>query len=511
MRDIQRERAEIIKRQCEDMKRFGRLPKGYENWLRTTLFDDRFMAYNNKTRTAFCTVCGQEHEIPKKVNYHNNEPGICPVCGANIVYHRESLKTGRDTYKWSLLIQSSGEDVLFRYILNEKKYSDDYRTVEYSVNEKLRTVSGKKSERTWEYFWGSNSWLPWRDEQFNFWHTATKFDVPLDGFTVYKPERVRNTIKNTWAKYSGLEAAVYMDKLTDKAWALEWYLRKYKRQPQIEKLAKVGLNNLTSDTVLNWYDTGIELQEGNTLAEVLGMTKYQTKLLLHCGNPVSKEFKFVKDFPDVKMEVFDAIRKNELYLTWYKTIMSLSEFAPVLKFVRYFDSQNLTSIRDYDDYIGWLRVLGYDMHNKGNLFPADFMRAHDRIQAEYQEYQDKKKAAEMAQYDALIRLQHDELLNLEPMKLKMNGLMLVVPNGKDDLKKEGEALHHCVATYAERVAKKETMIFFIRKESEPDKPYYTLEWKGNIRQCRGFGNKDMSDDVREFVNRFDSDMRKLSA
>ena len=87
MRDIQRERAEIIKQQSEDMKRFGRLPKGYENWLRTTLFDDRFMAYNNKSRTAFCTVCGQEHEIPKKVNYHNVVSGICPVWGVYFVFY----------------------------------------------------------------------------------------------------------------------------------------------------------------------------------------------------------------------------------------------------------------------------------------------------------------------------------------------------------------------------------------------------------------------------------------
>ena len=73
-----------------------------------------------------------------------------------------------------------------------------------------------------------------------------------------------------------------------------------------------------------------------------------------------------------------------------------------------------------------------------------------------------------------------------------------------ELRKEGESLRHCVATYAKRVVQKRTLILFVRKSDSPDKPFYTLEWNGDVVQCRGFSNKDMTDDVMEFVEKFQS-------
>jgi hypothetical protein len=66
-----------------------------------------------------------------------------------------------------------------------------------------------------------------------------------------------------------------------------------------------------------------------------------------------------------------------------------------------------------------------------------------------------------------------------------------------ELKAEGKALHHCVGTYAERVANGSTNIFFIRKAEQPDTPYYTLEigQNGSIVQCRGNKNHNAEGDV----------------
>lgn len=92
-------------------------------------------------------------------------------------------------------------------------------------------------------------------------------------------------------------------------------------------------------------------------------------------------------------------------------------------------------------------------------------------------------------------------------QVKGKGLLLVVPASAEDIKAEGAALHHCVGTYVDRVARGETNIFFIRKEQEPDKPYFTMEWKDNdIVQCRGSRNCGMPPEVKAFTEAFKKKM-----
>lgn len=91
--------------------------------------------------------------------------------------------------------------------------------------------------------------------------------------------------------------------------------------------------------------------------------------------------------------------------------------------------------------------------------------------------------------------------------IKGKGLILIVPKTGDEIREEGAALHHCVGSYVDRVAKGETSVFFIRKEDSPDKPYFTLEWKNNdIAQCRGLHNREMPPEVRAFTQAFKKKM-----
>lgn len=66
---------------------------------------------------------------------------------------------------------------------------------------------------------------------------------------------------------------------------------------------------------------------------------------------------------------------------------------------------------------------------------------------------------------------------VDAFQIKGKGLVLVVPQSGDEIRKEGEALHHCVGGYVESVAKGETNIFFVRKADHPEKSYFTMEWK----------------------------------
>ena len=61
---------------------------------------------------------------------------------------------------------------------------------------------------------------------------------------------------------------------------------------------------------------------------------------------------------------------------------------------------------------------------------------------------------------------------------------IVFPNCVNDFVQEGINQRNCVGGYARLVAKGDTIVFFVRKKSEPDKSYITAECRdGKLVQC----------------------------
>ena len=68
--------------------------------------------------------------------------------------------------------------------------------------------------------------------------------------------------------------------------------------------------------------------------------------------------------------------------------------------------------------------------------------------------------------------------------------MVVIPSLTVELVREGERMHHCVGTYAERYAKGRTNIVFLRHKEHLDAPMLTAEIlnDGKMNQCYGFND-----------------------
>ena len=83
------------------------------------------------------------------------------------------------------------------------------------------------------------------------------------------------------------------------------------------------------------------------------------------------------------------------------------------------------------------------------------------------------------------------------------GYMVVAPKNTEDLKKEGDNLNHCVASYIKRVIDNECLIYFLRKEK--DTSLITFEVRDNrIVQIRGLHNRKATQQemsaLQEFAN-----------
>ena len=86
-------------------------------------------------------------------------------------------------------------------------------------------------------------------------------------------------------------------------------------------------------------------------------------------------------------------------------------------------------------------------------------------------------------------------------EMETEDLLIRLPEYVHEIREEGNAQHHCVATYIDRMVAGETCILFIRKKEEPDKSYYTVE------VIRGKYNVVPSEDVEEFMKIFKKSLR----
>lgn len=136
---------------------------------------------------------------------------------------------------------------------------------------------------------------------------------------------------------------------------------------------------------------------------------------------------------------------------------------------------------------------------------------HDSMSKLYIKFKDEQSREEEKKFNLLLKKLRKDTVDVEAMNLNIEGLFIRLPKRLEELKVEGETLHHCVGTYMGKVRRGETMIFFIRKKEEPDKPYYTLEWRGKVIQCRGSHNCNMTSEVKAFVQIFQEKMMEYES
>lgn len=143
------------------------------------------------------------------------------------------------------------------------------------------------------------------------------------------------------------------------------------------------------------------------------------------------------------------------------------------------------------DYWNMAEALGRDLADPSVKYPADLIAAHDRAA----ELMEQKAAEDMA---ALFRIRRRVL---RKYVFASHGLIIRPAASQRELTAEGDALHHCVATYGKSHATGKTAIFFIRRTARPKEPFYTLELdekKLEVRQNRGLRNRARTPEVEAF-------------
>lgn len=281
------------------------------------------------------------------------------------------------------------------------------------------------------------------------------------------------------------------------------YLKLYQKHPNIENLLVQGAGHLAQELIDHASYRGGHSSFGlndilwneNRPAQMLGLDKGEFKRLVaeKWGSERLSIYHILKkEGHSVTVEQLALCKK----LLGRTVVLELLEqgknpvfIAQYLKKQQAKDSRN--DYRILKDYWNMMVIAGNELENHDILFPSRLYQAHDRAMREAKEVKIRVNDEKMKQRKKL----------LSKFMWEKDGILIRPAQSEQDLKEEGEKLHHCVHRYANRVARGETAIFFIRRTETPDEPWYTLELDETnlkVKQNRGNHNCERTDEIKAF-------------
>lgn len=369
---------------------------------------------------------------------------------------------------------------------------------------------------------------------------SPKFDVSyacsnIPDVSIYNPEDLQNGMFNKYADLfvkPALEPVNWDDQYhcknpdqNNKFIQLQ-ILTAMIRNPMYEQLAKsykgIQLLNLTRGYTQDELFGPNLNKKATTVDKWLGLNKYQiTRLISEQNfNDAYATRKRVAIFRKLAGENASSLdnHTSDIYIDNLDALESLTtnylcdpELIPwatqiLRKIVK--STQVSHNIELLIDTMRAWRSLNWPRPTLPNISISELQRLHDlytamsneqfrQRQAMYAE--ETRKQEERRRKDNKLKLEFRQQLNYED-----ENYLIRLPVDGDEIQQEGMSLHHCVGGYAHEHSIGSTTIMFLRKKSEPDKPFYTIEVEIGvadgkvaglrIRQIHGFGNRYLGND-----------------
>lgn len=456
--------------------------------------------YNRFKKEAHCLSCGKDYKYSNR--YRADDYETCPCCGKrratwphtrNMIVDRTLIfatHTDKD-------IRIAVASVFYKYVEDDWNYIKDMKA-EISIDEVLY-FSRNKQEAWYQNWWNRSPKEPFRKDT----EKGIRTFIPreLRRYQCSMHASVQDVLSNGFLKYANIKIYDAYD---------ESHLMKliyvYSKYPQAEYLKKLGYEGIIKDRIYSQANYIKVNWRGDSLEKMLGVTKTEISKLNQWGYKSTEDigtYKFLRKYQakvskknmDIFYSVFSCVGN---YLSDFKkeeNPMKISEYI--------FKQKKLVKHRfilyDYKDYLSQLKKLGYPLEEY-YLYPKNLEVAHAKLTNEMNRRRDEEKRKR-------IELQEKEyreiLKKINKLTYSSENLVIRPVNSIEELNIEGMKMHHCVATYGNKVVAEKCYIFTVRSINEPDEPLATLELsqdKKRIIQLRGKHNAVVSDDIEAFCN-----------
>ncbi len=467
-----------------------------------------------KKQYGYCTYCRGEyettrlkHNVSESAGLKHNREIVCPVCGYTC-----KVKSSKMPRK-SLIDEA--------YFVYYRKSMIDPRALTAIGIYAVQDLSGEYKGAEIQYIDTSlYVFLP-GSGGFAF-HRPLSADDYCQAKTVKcQYNRGRNQFIDCCYARESLPAAVAGTPFRWSTWEqyniadMVEFFDLFARYPCVEYLTKLGFRRLVQDKLEVGRTYGALNWRGKTLLKVLRLTKQEVSRIKECGLEVDCRVLWVlrlsrKEGANFTIEEAAKVRNAfddydlEQLLNRFKQYASLRTLTSY--FIRqaervqeatgkpaYFRADS--AFMAWKDYLADCVALGIDLSKGLAVFPRNLYTAH-------------QKTIKLVRYktDQLLNQRiKDRLKDLSSMFFSQDGLFIRAAQSTDELIAEGTALEHCVGRYADRYAKGATNLFLIRRLSEPDKPFFTLEAHDDrVIQCSGLKNCSPTPEVKAFLSAFEA-------
>ena len=505
-------------------------PEGLIDWIKEQKLDWRdYIIYRAGWQTnpltgikhrcadCVCTHCGTHFKAARADGtpfgfyspvsgdaIKSGEKLLCPKCGAEAEAKHVSNATRLERYVWPMSAEAQ-DGKLHLYLWRVRRDIEKTGEVVWSAKPWECYVFAAKTAEKWVR-WGKTCTTVYTLGQ---WErrarlTDTMYDINL----IYCPEGLSSIYAQTECANCKLET--YMGVTDMYRFPVAW-MRTWQRHRSAEALMAPNTRKLTAELIARKKASGVYGARWNAKTDVLrglnwkgrkshevlrlekaelayfaaadgAARRYEALLLARrynvpcrCGEEDATELPGVQEqFLRRGVLPGRARRYLEKQRRRYKTAL----WAGYLQ-----------------DYWDMAEALGEDLNDRDVMWPQNLKTAHDRmVERKKSEAAEHRKKGFRQRYERMKKYAFED------------GDILIRPcETEDELIAEGKALHHCVATYAERHARGELTIFFVRRKDEPDKPWYTLnfnEKRLSVTENRGLRNCARTDEAREFENKW---------
>ncbi|MBO0962363.1 PcfJ domain-containing protein [Neobacillus sp. MM2021_6] len=458
-----------------------------------------------KQQYGYCTHCQNEFETS---NLKHKSQFTCPECQSQCKVQASGISRKYMVdevyfvyYEKSLVNPAA---ITARGIYAIRDYRFDFRSVSTMIQTKALYVfepgKSRMIHRPYVYFSHTEgmSYVSGWDSKKNI---RSELNTSMANKSCYcSYDSIREAVKDTPFQYSTWESYLTGDMVE--------FFDLYSKYPCIEYLTKMGMRLLVEAKLYGRKTYGAVNWNGKTIQKVLRLSKQDLKELQQSDVQISslilKLFQISKKDKS-KMPLKEICEIDIQYGHYFEELKNILKYTKLSKADAYIEKQykREAKVRKYcssreiittwRDYIADCVRLEMDLSQENVLFPSDLHRAHQNTIKQV-----KIKADVLLTKKIEVRVKV-----LEKYCFEHSGLMIRPAADSKELIEEGKALQHCVGTYADRYANGKTNLFIIRKVNEPDKPFYTMEIKGNsIVQTRGRKNCSPTKEVKAFIDAF---------
>lgn len=477
------------------------LPPGLEGFIRQTVLpEDRVLLYKRGNVRGVCFQC---RRAVRAAGQRFRQYGVahCPACGAEV----STVLEGSDCFKAEFVENvvtlqkgTDGKTVFLRQWLLRRDPTAQWDDILGRLKETARyAIRGDRAAKWQKEAKVSSICHAWRYD-LDSWTRVKSVSQVYDGcYYFYLPPDWREQVANTSLRYADLEGYLHSPGKRPLALNPIRFLLDWARYPAVEKLWKAGYTEAVHQHIhapdkrcrnaVNWRKSSIR--------EAI----HFPARLLKTWPPEQWTMDRLQRGKDVWALVEEGrLRESEAVglLTADADLEYIKEavgHASLHKILRYLNEGR--DVQTWRDYLADCVTLGLDLDDRAVLFPRNLEAAHQGTISQIEYKKDQARWAAFAK----------RLGGLKKLSWAADGLLIRPPADAGELIAEGKTLNHCVGRYVDRMAKGETAILLIRRASDPDRPYYTLEWNdGRVIQCRTKNNSSYERDaeVRGFVERW---------